>query len=256
MWRGIGVVTLFLSGVVLIGCLAGVVLIWVLRPSLLDTSAEIMARADSALRLAEEKTENAGELVKRIQAAVDPIASKILELANKPGRTPEEEQQVKDRIDARLEQVDSMASVAETAVTSLHQASLLANSFKARGSPPKEDSQDRTQSLAALAKALKEFREIIENIRDKKDVRKQVADDVLRLTRNVNENLTTVDARLKEIHERAGKLRTEVEEARLSIPDVVTRAAVVGSVLLVWLALGQAALAVWGCRTMARTRDE
>ena len=122
MKRGIGFVGLGLGSIGLIGCLAGLIVVWVVRPAVLRSSAEILDAADGGLKLVDEKATRADELVKRIRGTVDPIAGKILKLADKTDRTPEEEKELKrieEELVERFHQVDTVAEAAETAVTLL-----------------------------------------------------------------------------------------------------------------------------------------
>src|SRR4051794_19438759 len=119
MMRGIGFAALLLGGIGLLACLAGLVVVWVERPVVLSTSLEYLDVADGGLELVEEKATRADELVKRIRATADPIASKILGLGSEAARTPEQARELKrieEELGKRLNQVDAIAEAAETAV--------------------------------------------------------------------------------------------------------------------------------------------
>lgn len=254
MKRSIGYAALGLGSIGLTGCLAGLIIIWVVRPSLLRSNAEVLDAADGVLKLVEEKATRAGELVKGIRGAVDPIAGKTLKLADQTDRTPEEEKELK-RIEAdlaeRLRQVDAIAEAAQTAIAFLSQTPRLARSLWApasgiaAGSNPEEDSRNCSKALSRLATKLRDLREILAKFRDNKNVRKDIVDNVVGVTRDVDDNLKAVDSNLQAVGQKAVEWRTEIADMRTTIPAWTNLTAIIGSMLLVWLGLGQLALARW-----------
>ena len=78
MSRVIGFAALGLGGVGLVGCLAGPIAIWTVRPSFLRSSVEVLDSADEDLKLVHEKTTRADELLKAIRGIVDPVTGKFL----------------------------------------------------------------------------------------------------------------------------------------------------------------------------------
>src|SRR5262249_21907025 len=66
MSRVIGLAALGLGGIGLVGCLAGLIGIWAVRPSFLRSSVEVLDTADGGLKLVSEKTTRADELLKAI----------------------------------------------------------------------------------------------------------------------------------------------------------------------------------------------
>lgn len=257
MQRGFGFAALLLGSIGLMACLAGLIFIWVVRPTVLRSSAEILDAADGGLTFVEEKSQRAAELVKRVRDSVDPIAGKILKLADKTDRTPEEEKDL-NRIEVdlaeRLRQVDAIAEAVETAVAFLRQTSRLARSLRApashigAGETAEEDSRNTSDALARLATKLKELRDILAKFRADRDIRKEITENVVLVTRNLNDDLKSVDSKLHEVCEKAVKWRAQIAELRFTVPAWTNRAAIIGSALLVWLGLGQFALARWGWR--------
>jgi hypothetical protein len=82
MSRVIGSAALGPGAVGLAGCLAGLIGIRAVRPSLRRSSAEVLDAADEGLGLVEEKTSRAEELLKAIRGVVDPVTGRILSLAH------------------------------------------------------------------------------------------------------------------------------------------------------------------------------
>jgi hypothetical protein len=73
MSRVIGFVALGLGAIGLVGCLAGLIGLWAVRPSFLRSSVEGLDTADEGLKLVEEKTTRADELLKAIRGIVVPV---------------------------------------------------------------------------------------------------------------------------------------------------------------------------------------
>jgi methyl-accepting chemotaxis protein len=248
MKRLIGYLALILSAIGLAGCLAGLVVIWMARPSVLQSSAELLDAADDGLRLVEEKTKRADELVDGIRSSVDPVASKILQLADKSDRTPQEDKElkrVKEKLTERLRQADAMVEAAETAVGIMNKTARLASSVRPAasriltGSAPDEDSQESSKSLARLATKLKNLAEILAMLREDKQVQKDVVDHVVRVTRDVDDELKLVAANLQRVRQKTTEWQTEVADLRTSLPVWTHSAVIIGSLILAWVGLSR-----------------
>jgi hypothetical protein len=70
-----------LSGIGLAGCIAGLIAIWVARPSVLRSSLEILDATEDGLKFVEEKATRADELTKRIRGPVPRTAQRWLQTA-------------------------------------------------------------------------------------------------------------------------------------------------------------------------------
>jgi DNA repair exonuclease SbcCD ATPase subunit len=234
-----------------------------LRPSFLRSSVEVLDTADGGLKLVEEKTIRAEKLLKAIRGIVDPVTGKILKLADKDERTPEDEKELKrieEALTRRLVQVDAIAELAETAVAFLNRTPHLTRSLRlptsqgAAGRTPAETSQDSANALSRLAKALENVRENLAKFRKDKQVQKEVVAAVVRLAREVDGELKFVESRLERVRQKAAEFGNEVAELRTAVPAWTDLAAVIGSVVLVWMGLGQLVLSRWGWGRMRAAR--
>ncbi|MCI0380714.1 MAG: hypothetical protein L0215_24280 [Gemmataceae bacterium] len=243
-----------LGGAGLVACLGGLVAIWVLRPTVLHSSAEVLDAADGGLKLVDAKVLRANELVRAIKEGVDPVTSKILTLADKANRTPEDEKELKrieEALSERLRQVDTIAEVAETAVAFLNKSTRITSSLRQIGSrgasrpADTADSEKNAQALIQLAQQLKNLRENLEKFREDKQVQKEVVEAVVRIAREADDELSALDSRLQEVRQTAVEWRIEVAELHTTVPAWTNWAAVIGSVILAWLGLGQYALMRW-----------
>jgi hypothetical protein len=248
MSRVLGFAALGPGGIGLAGCLAGLIGIWAVRPPSLRSSAEVLDTADGGLKDVEEKTTRAAELLKAIRRVVDPVTGKILKLADKGERTPEDEKELKrieEALARRLGQVDAIAQLAETSVAFLNRTPQRTKSLRlptAQGATtraPTETSQDSSNALSRLAKALKSVRENVAKFREDKQVQKEVMAAVVRGAREADRELTFVTSKLERVRRKAAELGNEVADLRTSVPAWTDWAAVIGSVVLVWMALGQ-----------------
>ena len=114
MSRVLGFVALGLGAIGLVGCLAGLIGLWAVRPSFLRSSVEGLDTADEGLKLVEEKTTRADELLKAIRGIVAPVTGKILKLADKGERTPDDDKELK-RISRLPEALSANRSATSTA---------------------------------------------------------------------------------------------------------------------------------------------
>ncbi len=250
----LGYLAVVLGAVGLVACLGGLVAIWVVRPSVLHSSAEVLDAADGGLKLVDAKVLRANELVRTIKEAVDPVTDRILTLTDKANRKPEDEKELKrieESLAERLRQVDTIAEVAETAVAFLNKSSRITKSLRLIGSRGETgpadvaDSKKNAKTLSQLAQKLKTLRDNLEKIREDRQVRKEVVDAVVRLAHDVDNELGALDSNLQEVRQTAVVWQTEVAELRTQVPVWTNWAAVIGSVILVWMGLGQYALLRW-----------
>ena len=97
-----------------------------------------------------------------------------------------------------------------------------------------------------MAKALKNVRDNLAKFRKDKQVQKEVVAEVVSLAGKVDSELNLVESKLKRVRQKAAELGTEVADLRTSVPTWTNWAAVIGSVVLVWMGLGQFVLSRWG----------
>jgi hypothetical protein len=199
----------------------------------------------------------AEKLVTEIRTAVDPVANKILEMADKADRSPDDEKalgRLDEQLTDRIRQSDSIAEIAESAIALFNKTSRLAASLPrprsriAAGLATAEDPQVTSDALSRLAMKLKELREVLAKLRSIKQVPRVIADDIVHVAGDVVEKLNLIDARLQRVANAAMEWRTEIAESRASIAAWTNEAAVIGSLVLAWMGLGQFVLLrqVWG----------
>ena len=205
MNRKIGYVVLVLAGVGLVGCVAGVIAIWVARPSVLESSDELFDALDDGLELVEQKTIQAEALASKIQAGVAPIVGEVTELAEKADSRPEDEKilnRIRGELSEHLGQVDALAEVAESAVALLTKTTQLTKSLRlpasriSAGQSP-EEAEDRSAALARVATKLGDLRENLAKIQTNQRVQPDIAGAVAGAVRDVEQDLKLLDSKLE-----------------------------------------------------------
>jgi hypothetical protein len=97
-----------------------------------------------------------------------------------------------------------------------------------------------------LAKALENVRENLTRFREDKQAQKEVVAAVVRRAHEVDSELKFVESKLERVRQKAAELGKEVADLRTAVPAWTNGAAVLGSVVLVWMGLGQLVLSRWG----------
>ena len=255
MKRIIGYLAVALSAIGVAACVAGLIFIWVLRPAVQRSTVEILNAAGESLNLVEVRATQAEELMRTVRAGTDAVAGKVLRLTNKANRTPRDEKDLKDiseELGERLRQVERIAETAETAISLLGNASRLRTSLRLPGArsstaaPEADDSPQSVEALSQAARELKNLRERVARISETKSEQNEMIESVVRAARSVECNLSVAGSSLQQVRERAMTWRTEVEEIRAAVPTWTNWTALVSSMVLAWIGLGQFMLMRWG----------
>jgi uncharacterized protein YoxC len=252
MKRVLGLLALVLGGAGFLVCLAGLIALWVVRAPTLRRSGEALASAEESLKVVDEKAQRAAEVLAKIREVVDPVTSKIRDLAARVQQPhPEDDKDLK-RIEKELAQrftkMESLVKISETAVGMMNKTARLTRSFSfgaasdgARESP-REDLPDSSKVLLRLSGALKKLRGTLAEIRANPQVRKDAAKEVAGLAREVNQELNLLDSQVQRARQLATDFAAEVAELQTAFPVWMNWATAIGSVFLVWMGLGQLAL--------------
>jgi hypothetical protein len=106
-----------------------------------------------------------------------------------------------------------------------------------------------------LAQKLKTLRENLAKFREDKQAQMELAETVVGLARDVDEDLKFVDSKLQRVRQTAVQWGTEVAELRPTVIAWTNWAAVIGSVILAWMSIGQYALLRWAWRSIRLDRS-
>jgi hypothetical protein len=252
MKRLLGLLALVLGGAGFLACLVGVIALWMVRAPVLRSSAEILAAAEESLKVVNDKAERAAEVLGKLREVVDPITGKIRELTARVQRPQPEDgkelKQIEEELARRLNQLETIVQISETAVAMMTKTARLTRSLPFGAAPggarqsPREDLPDSADVLLRLSGVLKKLRETLTAIRTNPQVRKEAVEEVAGLAREVNQQLDLLRSRLQRARQLAAEFAAEVAELQTGVPVWMNWASAIGSVLLVWMGLGQLAL--------------
>lgn len=200
----------------------------------------------------EAKARRANELVQAIREAVDPVTAKILKLADKTTEDDKELKRLEERLAERLRQLDTITEIAETAAAFVNKTARLTKSLRLPfrdAAGPSADAEQRAETLSNVAEKLKTLRENLAKVRENKQTQQEFAETLVRVAREVDDELKSLDSKWHEVRHSALAWRTEVAELRPMVSGWTNWAAVIGSAILAWIGLGQWALARWGWRS-------
>src|SRR5262249_30192141 len=93
-----------------------------------------------------------------------------------------------------------------------------------------------------LSGVLKHLRETLAAIRANPQVRKEAVEEVAGLARDASQHLDLLRSRLQRAGQLATEFAAEIAELQTAVPVWMNWATAIGSVLLVWMGLGQLAL--------------
>jgi len=267
MKRTFGFLAIVLGVLGLAGCLAGLGAVWVYRTPATQASLELLDAADDGLQVVDDNAKRAADVVAMVKEVVDPVARKLLDMADKAkstGRDEEELTRLDEKLAERLRQVDALVQTSEKVVAVMNKTTRLTRSlpWKPASVARKSEVDDQKSAddlrgsgeiLSRLAERLKAFHATLTKVREDRQIRKEIVDKVVDLARNVDSELNLLEDKLGRVRQRAAELQTEVSELRADIPCWITSSAVVSSVILAWMALGQFALACLGRRLWCKS---
>jgi hypothetical protein len=119
---------------------------------------------------------------------------------------------------------------------------------------PKEDLPDSSDVLLRLSGVLKKLRETLTAIRANPQLRKEAVEEVAPLARDASQQLDLLRSRLQRASQLATEFAAEITELKTAVPVWMNWGTGIGSVLLVWMGLGQLALLRRGWAWMRQER--
>ena len=242
-------IALLLGSVGLVGCVAGLVSVWMLRGDVLQGSDELCDVVDDGLQLVEQKLTRAVDLVGQVQSGVDSIPDELREFAaDRAARGDSTRERIGDKLFNQFERLDEIAEAGATAIAFLDKidrlnAVLRAAAARRTGDESADALQPRFPELARVVSRLTDLREILDKIRAGRPVVREIVDAVAQATRGIEQDLERVDSKLQQLQQNSSQWRNAIEEARTkAIPRWINVTAVVASALAAWMGLGQFAL--------------
>src|SRR5262249_38823812 len=100
---------------------------------------------------------------------------------------------------------------------------------------------------------LKKLRIALARVREDKQVRMEIVDTVVGVSRDVDQELNLLQDKLTLARQRTAEFQAEAAELRTDMPSWINSAAIVSSVVLLWMALGQLSQLCLGWRWLRRS---
>ena len=251
-----GVLATLLGGVGVLVCLVGLVAVWVARARVDAAISTIVERIDVALSTVEQRAQQANERIDNTRDDVDRLNQRVqlrmAELQDVPAEQAadidEIERQVYARLQLSTDWIEFMRSSMELVDQFLQ--TLNSTALIVQGEPSTlagvmtalRASHEEIQETSRLADAL---RVQLKGIRAQGDVEAR-AEQIETLS-------SRIDASLERVQQLGDKFETAIGETRTGAAELGSRihrriliATITANLLLIWLALSQACLAVRG----------
>jgi len=263
--RVLGILALLLGIAGVAACIAGIASVWNIRSRVDDAVARISVRVDDVLARVEGRTQqvteyidgarnSARELNQRVQRRVSQLRDVPLEEA---AGIDELERQLYARIQLAVDWIgfiQSTMDLVEQLVQVVESASLFA----------RQESRTMADLIAAIRNGKQEIQQTSNLV---EDVKTSLAE--IRAHSNIDENArrmstlsSMIDTSLRKTRGYAegfqaavGKARTDFAVFATRVRRKMTIAAVLLTVILVWIAVGQSSLAVHGWRALGAARQ-
>jgi len=256
--RATGLLALLLGAVGCIASLAGVVEVWRLRGQVDDLVVHVSTRLDDILARVEERSGSANRYIDQAQDSLEELNVRVQRRVAESRDVPLEEAADIDEIErqlyARLQLAGDVISLIGSTADLIEQ---LSSAFQSASAFVKQD----TRTLDDLVGALRDGKQEMRRTRELADEVKFALAEV-RENRNVEENAkrirtisSFVDKSLTKVEEHAECFDRGVVKTRAEFGDLFARIrerlvviAVALTLIMVWIAVAQTALAGTGWR--------
>jgi methyl-accepting chemotaxis protein len=258
--RLVGLLGVLLGTAGIVACLAGIVSVWSIRSRVDDGAAEASARVDDVLARVEDR---ANKVTDTIQSAQDSardlnqrVQQRVSELRDVPLEEAADIDELERQLYARIQLagdwigfIQSTMDLVEQLVGIVESASLFAQ----------KESHTMADVIGAIRDGKEEIRHTSEMVDDIKISLAEIRShsDVDENAKQIRTLSSTIDTSLAKTRRYAEAFQRAVAEARADIAGLATRirrqtliAAVLLTVILVWIAIAQLSLAVHGWRAL------
>ncbi len=247
-----GLVIIILSVLVMVLTISGIVGVWAVNEPLTTTILDVLKPLEEALSFAADLLERIGELVERARGVVDTIDA----MAEALGANIEENRLILNLISKALGDelepvVQTVAEVVDTVNTA---ATTLDNAVKVARALPFPYLDKYETEITRLEEASAEVLELTASLQDLEtradERRSETAEDIVSVvttrTSKMHAILDEVQADVDYYDAQVGDLQERVGLLKARIPLWIDLAAIVITVLLLWLALSQVSVFIHG----------
>lgn len=255
--RSIALLALALGALGMVTCLAGIYAVAVLGSRLNQANERVFAMLDVGLAATELRVHG---LQKRVQLAKISTAEVVQNLQNWGARKAEDRlvarlelQRRAEKLAGHLHQADSWLETSIESIRGLRQVVELGQLAGAPVEPASLD--DVLERLTSLRSTLQQTEETLDEIHKFTNSKDDESEEnrLARVTKLFARTLATIgdlDTRLEELLPRLAELRTGTQELQASTSHTIMLTTIGGFLLLAWIAAGQAALGLWGWKSL------
>jgi len=261
--RLLALVSLLLGGAGVVLCVAGILGVWLIGSRLIRVTEHVFANIDSAFVGVEERVAAAGERVRAAKITTEDLEEVLKDWAKREARDRLTSrlgiEEKAERLTSGVQQADHWLAVSESSVQLVQQALELANSAGATvGTTPVDG---LLVQLASFRSQLAEAAESVERIRsqtaevDEQRPLEERIDRAVRLALRAIATLTSIDVGLGDFQSRLSEARTKVQQRETRTRRSIRIAMIGGTMLILWMALGQISLCCHGWQRLRELRS-
>jgi len=255
-----GVLALFLGSVGVLACSAGFVGTWVVRARVDAAVGNVVDRVDVALSKLEERTSQANERIGTIRDSCrrlnERVQRRVAELRDIPTEEAPDIDEIERQLHARIQLGRDWIGFVRTGVDLVEQFLQMLDSTTLF---VQDESKTRADIVAAVRAGQEEIEEAfrladevgthLENIRAHRDLDESAA-QIQTLASRINASLEKAQRFGADLEAGIAQTRTDAANLGSRIRRQILIVAVIGTLLLFWLAASQASLAIHGWRLL------
>lgn len=250
----------------LLGCLgvvasiAAVYAVWSLHQCLYRTSDQAFSVVDTTLTEVRDRVLRAQQRVTESEPTTEELGQRLRDWSKqKATQTAALRQEVAakaEKLSGWMQQADQWLENSETTLRGTRQIMGLARSLSAPADPALVD--EGLEKLATARRLMQQATEAVDGIRtftaqaeEKEPLAERLA-RTLPLAARLLATMTDLDTRLGELAKRLSAMQTQTAELHDRTCTLINRLTLACSLLVVWVAAGQAALIYWGWKNCRR----
>jgi hypothetical protein len=258
--RVIAFLALVLGFLGVVACVAGIYVAWSLGSRIEQANEKVFATLDKGLDAAQDRLRGVQKRVGESKVTAMEIQQYLRDWSKRrAGERLVSHLEIDSRADklaGRLQTADVWLETSTESIRGIQQVMELGNSLGADMEPASVE--EIVAKLASLRSALQQTQRTVEEIREATAARESDSEDtrVSRVTKLVGRTLlalSDIDTRLENSVARLSDMRANARESKARMSNYILLTTIGCSLLLAWVALGQAALCLCGWR-QARKR--
>ena len=260
--RSAGVLAMLLGILGIIACLAGIVKVWSLRGQIDDLVAVVSLQVDDALARLEGHSQNANRYISDAQVSVRELNARVKQRVSESRDVPFEEaadiDQIERQLYARVQLARDVIGFVGSTLDLVEQLSAVVQSaslFVKKDTRTMEDLvadvRDGKREMRRTSELVEEVTTALAEIREHRDVEEN-AKRITTLSAVIDTSLTKVKQHAESFNQGVVKTRATFTDLATRIHQRLLMLTLVLTLIIVWIAVAQLALAVIGWRLLRR----